>query len=245
MDERADIWAGQRASLLDLCARAQDGSLVPLGGHHTYDAELARSYRASAVLLLFAPPAEAASSDGSQAAASRGGAGARPDLFLVQRSRALRNHPGEVALPGGRLEPGEDAVAGALREAHEEIGLHPDHVEVLGELTPLLMPHSRFVVTPVLGWTHRADEATEVEPGEVLHTLRVSVSTLVDRDTRCTVTFAGRRSPGFHLDDGIVWGMTANLLDHVLDELGWAGEWDAGREVALRRDTDGVWVPDR
>jgi 8-oxo-dGTP pyrophosphatase MutT (NUDIX family) len=228
VDEKQDPWAVRRASLLELARSAAAGG-APLTGVNAYDAAAARDFRPSAVLLLFTPPQR----------------GTEPDLFLVQRSRELRHHPGEIALPGGRLEPGEDAVAAALRETHEEIGLHPDHVDVLGELPPIMVPVTRYVVTPVLGWTDRADEATHVEPGEVLHTIRVSVATLTDPERRRTVRIFGRRTHGFLLPDGLVWGMTANLVDHVLAELGWAQEWDDTREVVMRRDAGGrVWVPD-
>jgi 8-oxo-dGTP pyrophosphatase MutT (NUDIX family) len=224
-----DPWAVRRASLHDLGARTAAGDVAPLRGLNAYDAETARDFRLSAVLLLFTPPQD----------------GTEPDLFLVQRSRELRHHPGEIALPGGRLEPGEDAVAAALRETHEEIGLDPGHVDVLGQLAPILVPVTRFVVTPVLGWTDHAGEAEHVEPGEVLHTIRVSVATLTDPERRRTVNIFGRRTNGFLLPDGLVWGMTANLLDHVLSELGWAQEWDLTREVTMRRGPDGrVWVPD-
>lgn len=229
MDELVDPWQERRDALRALGDRVRAGAAAPLVGLNAFDAELARGFRRSAVLVLFTP-----SADG----------GPTPDLFLVQRSRELRHHPGEIALPGGRLEAGEDEVTAALRETHEEIGLRPGLVEVLGRLDPLLVPVTRYVVTPVLGWTDHAGEVTAVAPGEVLHTIRVSVETLVDPATRCTVRIFDRSTAGFTLPDGLVWGMTANLLDHVLDELGWAGEWDRDRQVRLRRDpTDRMWVP--
>ena len=229
MGRTQDPWEVRRASLLELGARTAAGSVTPLRGLNAYDADVARGFRPAAVLLLFTRPEQ----------------GTEPDLFLVQRSRELRHHPGEIALPGGRLEPGESTIDAALRETHEEIGLDPAHVDVLGELAPIMVPVTRFVVTPVLGWTDRADEATHVEPGEVLHTIRVSVATLVDPATRRSVNIFGRRTAGFLLPDGLVWGMTANLLDHVLSELGWAQEWDRAQEVTMRREEGGrVWVPE-
>ncbi|MFC7406519.1 NUDIX hydrolase [Georgenia alba] len=233
--------AETKASLRDLSVRALAGRVDPIGGAHRYDAAVAATLRQAAVLLLFTLAGGRGQDAAGQDAAGPDGL---PDLFLVQRSRALRNHPGEIALPGGSLDAGEDAVSAALRENHEEIGLAARHVEVLGELPPMLAPFSGFVVTPVLGWTDAPGEADEVEPGEVLHTLRVSVGSLVDPRVRHTVTFADRSSIGFLLPEGLVWGMTANLLDHVLTGLGWAREWDRGRTVPIRRDDGGVWVPD-
>ncbi|MPV37839.1 NUDIX hydrolase [Georgenia subflava] len=229
--ERGEVtWEGRRAALRALCSRVLEGTARPLVGLNAFDAEVARGFRPSAVLLLFSPPADG---------------GEEPDLFLVQRSWELRHHPGEIALPGGRLEDGEDDVAAALRETHEEIGLHPEHIEVLGRLAPVMVPITRYVVTPVVGWTDRAAAATRVEPGEVLHTIRVNVGTLVDPGTRYTVRIFDRRTAGFRLPDGLVWGLTGNLLDHVLAELGWARPWDRSREVTLRRDPTGrVWLPE-
>src|SRR3546814_21078855 len=57
----------------------------------------------------------------------------QPGLLLTQRPLGMRDHPGQVAFPGGKLNPGEDAVAAALREAHEELALEPQHVRVIGD----------------------------------------------------------------------------------------------------------------
>ncbi|MEM7297747.1 MAG: CoA pyrophosphatase, partial [Bacteroidota bacterium] len=56
-----------------------------------------------------------------------------PEVLLTRRSRALRNHAGEISFPGGRVDPGETVVDTALREAHEEVGLEPTRPVVLGE----------------------------------------------------------------------------------------------------------------
>ncbi|TDE97485.1 CoA pyrophosphatase [Occultella glacieicola] len=210
-----------RAGLTDLAARAAAGRFEPLGGAHAYSREAAKGFRRSGVLLLFTPTASPGSG-----ADSNSGQGL--DLFLVQRSPLLRHHPGQIALPGGRLEPGEDAVAAAVREAHEETGISPDQVEVLGPIPPVLVPLSEFVVTPVLAWSETAHAGDEVEPGEVLHTLRVPVAELLDPAARATVRMGGFDSHGFRRPTGWVWGFTGNLLDHVFDQLGWALPWDRG-----------------
>lgn len=124
-------------------------------------------------------------------------------------------------------------MAAALRETHEEIGLAPEHVTALGSLPDALVPVSRFVVTPVLAWADAADDLTVIEPGEVLHTLRIPVGAMLAPESRASVTIAGHRSAGFQLATGWVWGFTGNLLDHVFSELGWTRPWDVTRRYAM------------
>jgi len=74
----------------------------------------------------------------------------QPTVVLTQRPRDMRDHPGQVAFPGGKLDPGEDAVTAALREADEELALPPDAVRVIGT-SDVYNTGSGFLVTPVLG----------------------------------------------------------------------------------------------
>lgn len=205
--------------------RVTAGGMAPLSGPHAYDGTRASGYRASAVLALFTPT--------DRRSRATNGVRDAVDLFLVQRSPLLRQHPGQIALPGGGVEAGETEVAAALRETHEEIGLAPEYVDVLAELDKVLVPVSGYVVTPVLGWTDTPEAVAEVTPGEVLHTLRVSVADLLDPVNRATVTIAGHRSAGFELASGWVWGFTGNLLDHLFTELGWSRPWRRDRTHAM------------
>jgi 8-oxo-dGTP pyrophosphatase MutT (NUDIX family) len=75
---------------------------------------------------------------------------AQPTVLLTQRARELRIHAGQISFPGGRIEPGESEAAAALREAHEEIGLVEDFVQVAGFLPDHILL-SGFRVTPVVG----------------------------------------------------------------------------------------------
>lgn len=73
-------------------------------------------------------------------------------LILTLRSSNLNSHKGQISFPGGRIETGENPVQASLREAHEEIGLEPAFVEVLGEMTSLYIPPSNSVISPVIGF---------------------------------------------------------------------------------------------
>lgn len=212
-----------RARLEELAARARAGELAP--APRDWGGDLADGYRRAAVMILFTP------ADGAMPPLPG------VDLFLVQRAEHLRHHPGEISLPGGRIEDDDaDEAAAALRELAEETGIDPAAVEVLGRLTPQLVPVSRNVVTPVLGWSDAVGDATAVEPGEVVHTIRVPVADLLDPAARATVRIVDRRTPGFATPSGWVWGFTGLLLDRVFTELGWTRPWDPAREVRMVYD---------
>jgi 8-oxo-dGTP pyrophosphatase MutT (NUDIX family) len=100
-------------------------------------------------------------------------------VVLTLRTAHLRDHSGQVSLPGGRLEADEDVVGGALREAWEELGVASDSVEVLGHLTPLHIPPSNFCLWPVLAVTpDRPRFAPQAE--EVAEVIEWPVARLLD-----------------------------------------------------------------
>ncbi|MCW2492297.1 MAG: hypothetical protein QOH56_3766 [Pseudonocardiales bacterium] len=171
------------------------------------------SGRHSAVLMLFASESEAAD-DG--------------DVLLLLRSSTLRSHAGQVAFPGGATDP-EDAssTATALREAEEEVGLHPDTVEVLTELPAVYLPPSGFVVTPVLAHWREPHPVGVVDPVEVAGVERVAISDLTDPANRFMVRHpSGFTGPGFAANGLFIWGFTAGLLDRLLRLAGWELPWD-------------------
>ncbi|UBH05157.1 coenzyme A pyrophosphatase [Leucobacter sp. Psy1] len=163
------------------------------------------------------------------------------DVLLLRRSDALRHHAGQIAFPGGRVEPADaDAAATALREAAEETGLEPSGVEVIGTLPDLHIPVSNNLVTPVIGWWRRPSDVAADE-SESVDVFRVPVAELLDPDRRVTSVLDRdghhHRGPAFVLSDRfggrIVWGFTGIVLASLFDQLGWAMPWDPTREATV------------
>jgi 8-oxo-dGTP pyrophosphatase MutT (NUDIX family) len=138
---------------------------------------------------------------------------------LTVRGSELRNHTGQVSLPGGRVDEGETFEEAALREAQEEIGIDPDTVQVLGRLTPLHIPVSGYILHPVVGI---ADARPEFRPAEweVARIIEAPVTRLCDPGI---VMREGRTRdndgdpieievPFYDIDGEKVWGATAMVL---------------------------------
>ena len=106
-------------------------------------------------------------------------------MLLLARASTLRSHPGQVAFPGGRVDPEDSSpVAAALREAQEETGLDPAGVEVLGALEIVPLEYSQHVVTPVLAWWQHPSPVSVVDEAESADVFRAPVADLLDPANR-------------------------------------------------------------
>jgi 8-oxo-dGTP pyrophosphatase MutT (NUDIX family) len=153
-------------------------------------------------------------------------------VLLIERSDGLRSHAGQPAFPGGALDPGDAGpAAAALREAVEETGVDPAGVEVFAVLPDLFIPHSGFVVAPVLAWWREPSPVSAMDPGEVAAVHCVPVADLVDPANRLMVRHppTGRIMPGFRVAGMLVWGFTAGVLDRLLALAGWERPWPRDR----------------
>jgi len=150
----------------------------------------------------------------------------RPHIVLTVRADTLERHGGQVSLPGGVIDPGETVDQAALREAHEEVGLAPNAVRVLGALTPLDIPVSGFRLHPIVAALD-ARPALVASDAEVARILLVAVDELLDRSrVRWTERVRdGRRItvPAFHVGTVEIWGATAMVLAEFLTLLRWKG----------------------
>jgi 8-oxo-dGTP pyrophosphatase MutT (NUDIX family) len=139
---------------------------------------------------------------------------AAPTILLTRRAATLSAHAGQVAFPGGRIEPGETAEAAALREAAEEIGLDPRAPVVVGEL-PAHLTGTGFRVTPVVAFVDPPLTLTP-DPAEVAAIFEMPLATILDpaAPERRSAEFRGRQREFWvwpH-DDHLVWGATATML---------------------------------
>ena len=143
-------------------------------------------------------------------------------LLLTRRASGMRRHPGQWALPGGRIDAGETPEAAALRELHEELGLELDGSAVLGRLDDFAT-RSGFVITPVVLWAGSA-RRLQPAPDEVQSVHRIPVTELLREDAPMLETTAHSEHPVLRMPIGSAWiaAPTAAVL-YQFSEVGLRG----------------------
>ena len=139
---------------------------------------------------------------------------------LIKRPMNEKNHPGQIALPGGSMEKNENLVTTALREAFEEVGIIEENVTVIGELTPLPVPVSGYLIHPFVGMTENEPEWT-INKREVDELILLKYDELIAADNGYSEDWDLRKNkvsvPIFKLMKKTIWGATAAVLAELLD----------------------------
>ena len=139
------------------------------------------------------------------------------NTLFIERPTNQGTHSGQLAFPGGKLEADETHAEAALRETFEEVGVLPDALEIIGQLTELYIPPSHYIVQPFVAIA-REPLTWTINPSEVVRTLEVPLHTLLHKEalgshlvelnqngTRLQVS-------GFSIEDKILWGATAMMI---------------------------------
>lgn len=137
---------------------------------------------------------------------------------LIRRNEYPGVHSGQIALPGGRCEPGETFEQTALREAHEEVGIAPDCVLILGALHPLYVPPSNFEIHPFVGYVSERP-VWRPDPYEVAELIEMPLASIVDERIKGRTTLVRgdqKLEIGFYsIGPHQVWGATAAILSEL------------------------------
>lgn len=166
-------------------------------------AQQMKSAKQAAVMCLFYPSQEG-----------------ETQFMLILRKTYHGVHSNQIGFPGGKVEKEDaDLMETALRETHEEVGVPPDAIDVLKELTEVYIPPSNYVVKPFMGVV-RETPYFSLQEEEVEAMIEVSLKELLDDTSRITKNLSTSYAqnievPAFHLRGHVVWGATAMMLNEV------------------------------
>jgi 8-oxo-dGTP pyrophosphatase MutT (NUDIX family) len=147
-----------------------------------------------------------------------------PGVILTVRREHMRTHAGQVAFPGGRIDPGENATTAALREAWEELGLQPETAEVVGEVDPYRTV-TGYAVTPVLA-VIEPDQPLSPHEHEVADWFEAPFAFVLDAQNHQlkSALFQGRERHYYEIvwNDRRIWGATAAMIVNLSRRLQWS-----------------------
>ena len=168
-------------------------------------------------LMRFSPPEDATQSSVLILLYPLAG---KTGLVLMLRPEYKGVHGGQISLPGGKYEETDESlIYTALREAQEEIGIEPSHVQIIGQLTEMYIPPSNFIVTPIIGYQAFQPRFT-ADPKEVALIIEIKLDDLLDEKSRqmkkmkLSLGFSFK-VPSYCIDGHIIWGATAMILSEL------------------------------
>lgn len=148
-----------------------------------------------------------------------------PGVLLLHRPSNMRAHPGQVAFPGGKIDPGETPIEAALRETWEELGIRQSDVRVIGS-GDIYRTHSGYEITPVLA-TVRADIEIKPNPAEVAQWFEAPAGFVLNPENQIErwAEWDGGQRPYYEImwHEHCIWGVTAALIVNLTRRLNWYG----------------------
>ncbi|MBH0113576.1 CoA pyrophosphatase [Novosphingobium sp. YJ-S2-02] len=148
---------------------------------------------------------------------------AEPGVLLLHRPSSMRAHPGQIAFPGGRIDPGENAIEAALREADEELGIDPASVRVVGE-GDKYRTGSGYEVTPVLG-VIPPDIEIIPNPAEVARWFEAPAHFVFDTANHVARTLEWEGRPREYVEitwqGHRIWGVTGAIISNLTRRMNW------------------------
>lgn len=144
-------------------------------------------------------------------------------FLLTQRASYQGTHSAQISFPGGKLDQNDaNLQETALRETHEEVGIHPEEINIIRELTDVYIPPSNFLATPFLGYSN--SKPNFILNHEVAQTIEVLVTDLLNEKNITSVVLDTSymkkvEVPCFKIQDYIIWGATAMMLSEIKELL--------------------------
>ena len=185
----------------------QGHAQAPIELFHDWSAVEMTEFRPAAVLVAVTERAE------------------EPGILLLHRPSNMRAHPGQIAFPGGKIDPGETPEEAALREAWEELGIHERDVRIIGT-SDLYRTHSGYEITPVLA-SVPPDLKIVPNPTEVAQWFEAPAGFVLDPANHAQrwVEWEKGTRPYFEIlwQDHNIWGVTAALIVNLSRRLNWHG----------------------